>query len=263
MITSDLHTHTSFSSDSDQPMEGAVLAMIGRGLKTVCFTEHMDMDYPGGEFLLDTPAYRTELVRLRDKYSGRIEILFGVELGLMDYLAPRLRDYLSEWDFDFVIGSSHLVGGIDPYEPEYFSANGDYNGILRYFESILANIKVFDDFDVYGHLDYVVRYSAAKSYCPADYRELLDEILQTLISMGKGIELNTAGLKYGLGWAHPHPDVLRRYRELGGEIITVGSDGHKAEHYAWEFERAADILRAAGFEYYTLFRNRKPEMIKI
>ncbi len=263
MITADFHTHTDFSSDSDQPMETALEALISRGIRTVCFTEHMDLDYPGGEFILDTAAYRERLMRLRERFRGSIEVLFGVELGLMDYLAPRLREYVSEWDFDFVIGSSHLVDGTDPYYPEYFDRQGDYNGILRYFESILANIRAFDDFDVYGHLDYVVRYSRAKSYRPADFAELLDEILAALISMGKGIELNTAGLKYGLGYAHPHPDVLRRYRELGGEIITVGSDGHKAEHYAWEFGRAEDILKEAGFGYYAVFKGRKPEFVKI
>lgn len=263
MITADFHTHTDFSSDSEQPMEGALEALISKGIKTVCFTEHMDMDYPGGEFILDTAAYRARLLELREKFRGRIGVLFGVELGLMDYLAPRLREYVSEWDFDFIIGSSHLVDGVDPYYPEYFSKHGDYNGILRYFESILANIRAFDDFDVYGHLDYVVRYSGAKNYHPADFAELLDEILKTLISMGKGIELNTAGLKYGLEFAHPHPELLKRYRELGGEIITVGSDGHKAEHYAWDFDQAGDILRNAGFGYYTVFRGRKPQFVKI
>lgn len=263
MITADFHTHTDFSSDSEQPMEGALEALISKGIKIVCFTEHMDMDYPGGEFILDTAAYRARLLELREKFRGRIGVLFGVELGLMDYLAPRLREYVSEWDFDFIIGSSHLVDGVDPYYPEYFSKHGDYNGILRYFESILANIRAFDYFDVYGHLDYVVRYSGAKNYHPADFAELLDEILKTLISMGKGIELNTAGLKYGLEFAHPHPELLKRYRELGGEIITVGSDGHKAEHYAWDFDRAGDILRNAGFGYYTVFRGRKPQFVKI
>ncbi len=263
MITADFHTHTDFSSDSEQPMEGALEALISKGIKTVCFTEHMDMDYPGGEFILDTAAYRARLLELREKFQGRIGVLFGVELGLMDYLAPRLSEYVSGWDFDFIIGSSHLVDGVDPYYPEYFSKHGDYNGILRYFESILANIRAFDDFDVYGHLDYVVRYSGAKNYHPADFAELLDEILKTLISMGKGIELNTAGLKYGLEFAHPHPELLKRYRELGGEIITVGSDGHKAEHYAWDFDRAGDILRNAGFGYYTVFRRRKPQFVKI
>lgn len=258
MITADFHTHTDFSSDSEQPMEGALEALISKGIKTVCFTEHMDMDYPGGEFILDTAAYRARLLELREKFRGRIGVLFGVELGLMDYLAPRLREYVSGWDFDFIIGSSHLVDGVDPYYPEYFSKHGDYNGILRYFESILANIRAFDDFDVYGHLDYVVRYSGAKNYRPADFAELLDEILKTLISMGKGVELNTAGLKYGLEFAHPHPELLKRYRELGGEIVTIGSDAHAPERIAADFDRACSILKKCGFRYHAIFRKRKP-----
>ena len=263
MITADLHTHTSFSTDSDEPMENALSAMVEKGLKTVCFTEHMDMDYPGGDFLLDTAAYMAHLTELRERFQGRIEVLFGVELGLMDYLAPRLDEYVRAWDFDFVIGSSHLVEGYDPYEPEYFQKYDDHNGILRYFESTLASIRAFGGFDVYGHLDYIVRYSRAKAYSPSEYRDILDEILKSLIAMGKGIELNTAGLKYGLGWAHPHPEVLKRYRELGGELITVGSDGHKAEHYAWDFGRAEEILKSAGFRYYAVFRGRKPDMVRL
>lgn len=263
MITADFHTHTSFSSDSDEPLEKAAQAALEKGLKTLCITEHMDFDYPEDEFNLDTNAYREELLRVRERYRGRLEILFGVELGLMDYLAPWLNKYTSLWDFDFIIGSSHLINGVDPYYPEYFEQHGDKEGIALYFRSILANIKSYDNFDVYGHLDYAVRYSSAKSYAPADYWDILDEILKALVSAGKGIELNTAGLKYGLGWAHPHPDLLMRYRELGGEIITVGSDGHRAEHYAYAFDEAEEILKQAGFSYYTVFRNRKPEFVKL
>ncbi len=263
MILTDLHNHSAFSSDSEELTENSVLAAIDKGLKTLCITEHMDMDYPTGEFTLDTPAYMAEVMRLKEKYSDKIELLFGVELGLMGYLAPRLYEYAKSYPFDFIIGSSHLVNGTDPYYPEYFGELGDHNGILRYFESILENISAFDDFDVYGHLDYVVRYSNAKAYSPSEYKELLDEILKKLIVMGKGIELNTAGLKYGLGWAHPHPDLLRRYRELGGNIITVGSDAHKGEHIAYDFDAAENILKSAGFEYYAVFRNRKAEFIKL
>lgn len=263
MITADLHTHSYFSADSDEPTENIVRAAYERGLKTICLTEHMDMDYPGGEFILDTDKYMEKLFCVRELFGGKIEVLFGVELGLMDYLAPRLYGYTSKYDFDFIIGSSHLVDGMDPYYPEYFDKFGDKNGILRYFESILENISAYDDFDVYGHLDYVVRYSHAKGYSPADYRDVTDELIKKLASMGKGIELNTAGLKYGLGWAHPHPDLLRRCRELGIETITVGSDGHKAEHIAWEFDAAGEILKAAGYRYYAVFKRRTPEFVKI
>lgn len=258
MITADFHTHSSFSSDSDEPLQLMAQAAIDKGLKTLCVTEHMDFDYPGGEFLLDTDSYRAELLRVKELFKGRLEILFGVELGLMDYLAPKLYEYADRYDFDFIIGSSHLVDGKDPYYPDYFNEHSDHVGILRYFESILANIKAFDNYDVYGHLDYIVRYSHSKVYAPKDYRELLDEILHELIQRGKGIELNTAGLAYGLGWAHPHPEVLKRYRELGGEIITVGSDAHDRSRVAYDFEKASDILKASGFKYYTVFQNRKP-----
>lgn len=263
MITADLHVHTSFSSDSEESLDNAVNAAISAGLKTLCITEHMDMDYPTGEFQLDTEAYREALFSARERYSDRIELLFGVELGLMGYLAPRLYEFAGAYDFDFIIGSSHLVDGIDPYYPGYFDKLGDKEGVRRYFQSILDNIAAFDDFDVYGHLDYVVRYSDAKTYLPSEYSDMLDEILKKLISMGKGIELNTAGLKYGLGWAHPHPEVLKRYRELGGEIITVGSDGHRAEHIAYDFKTAEEILKAAGFTYRAVFRGRKAEFVGI
>ena len=87
--------------------------------------------------------------------------------------------------------------------------------------------------------------------------------LKVLISKNIGLELNTAGLKYGLSFAHPQVEVLKRYRELGGEIITVGSDGHKPEHLAYDFHKVPDILEEAGFSYYTIFKNRKPEFIKL
>lgn len=263
MITADFHNHSRFSSDSEELAENSVKTAIAKGFTAICITEHMDMDYPTGEFMLDTAPYMAEVMRLREKYAGQIELLFGVELGLMDYLAPRLYDYAKNYPFDFIIGSSHLVNGMDPYYPEYFDKLGDHNGILRYFESILANISAFDDFDVYGHLDYVVRYSHERNYNPAAFWDILDEILKKLISMGKGIELNTAGLKYGLGWAHPNPKLLSRYRELGGEIITIGSDAHQCGHIGYRFDDASLILQHSGFKYYTIFRQRKPEFIKL
>lgn len=261
MIKADLHTHSSFSTDSDEPLFEMAKAAEKKGLQTLCITEHMDMDYPGGEFILDTESYRNELLRVREHTS--IELLFGVELGLMDYLAPKLNEYSKAWDFDFIIGSSHLVDGQDPYYPEYFQTLGSRNGVLRYFESILANIKAMDCFDVYGHLDYVVRYSPEKGYDPLDYREIIDEILKLLIGKSKGIEINTAGIKSGLGYVHPHRFILNRYKELGGEIITVGSDAHDKSRVAADLDKAQAALTAAGFTHYAVFRERKPNFVVI
>lgn len=263
MITADLHVHSFFSTDSDEPLESMARAAVEKGLETLCFTEHMDFDYPGGGFFLDTPAYRAELLRVRELYRGRLEILFGVELGLMDYIAPKLAEYSASFDFDFIIGSAHQVDGLDPYYPEYFNDRGDRGGIYRFYESALAAVRAFDGFDVYGHFDYIVRYSHAKSYSPTDFADITDDILRELISRDKGIEVNTAGLRYGLGWAHPHPEVLRRYKELGGELVTIGSDAHDGGNIAYGFEAAEELLKAAGFKYRAVFRGRKPQYIPL
>ena len=263
MILADVHTHSSFSTDSDEPLREMALAAADKGLKTLCVTEHHDFDHPhAGDFLLDVPAYREEFMRVRSEFSDRLEVLFGVELGLMDYDVPRLCKFAKCADFDFIIGSLHQADGLDPYYPEYFDKMGDKNGISHFFDLMLSCIKAFDDFDVLGHLDYIVRYSHAKSYSPPDCREVIDEILKAVIAKGKGIEINTAGVR-SLGYPHPHPFVLKRYKELGGELVTVGSDAHDRAHIASDFDMAEQALRSEGFRYYAVFRERKPELIPL
>lgn len=263
MITADLHTHSAFSTDSDEPLLEMAESAVRKGLNTLCLTEHMDFDYPtAGEFQLDTDTYRTELLRVRGELSDRLELLFGVELGLLDYLSDTLYEFASAWDFDFIIGSAHQIDGFDPFYPEYFEKYGGKNGILRFFEGMLASIKNFDNYDVLGHIDYIVRYSPEKSYDPLDYREVLDEILRTVISAGRGIEINTKGLD-SLGYVHPNEWVLKRYRELGGEIVTIGSDAHDGTRIAAGFDSAEQALKSAGFERYAIYRNRKPEFVTL
>ena len=167
--------------------------------------------------------------------------------------------------FDFVIGSSHVVHGIDPYYPKYYKGRSEKTAYREYFESILENLNTYTDFDVYGHLDYVVRYGPDRNrfYTYEAYADIIDEILRKLISMGKGIEVNTAGFKYGLGHPNPTEAVLLRYHELGGEILTLGADAHAPEHVAYAFDRLPQILRHAGFRYFTVFTGRKPDFLPL
>ncbi len=262
MIIADLHTHSSFSSDSKEPLENIASGALDKGLKTFCLTEHMDFDYPTGEFFLDVPKYREELFRIKEKYSDKLEILFGVELGLLDYNAAKQYEFAKSADFDFIIGSMHQVDNIDPYYPEYFEQRGGRDGIIHFFEVMLESVKAFDDYDVLGHFDYIVRYSPEKGYDPLDYREVIDEILKTVVSAGKGIEINTKGVS-SIGYPHPHPFVLKRFRELGGETVTIGSDAHDRSQVADDFDKAEQALRQAGFEYYAIFRGRKPEYVHL
>ncbi len=150
-----------------------------------------------GTFLFDMDAYQKELSELKEKYQNVLPICIGVELGLQPQAAEYNRQLLQNSILDFVIGSSHVVHGIDPYYPEYYEGKTEYEAYLEYFESILENIQAYDDFDVYGHIDYVVRYGPNKNadYSYRKYSDVIDEIFKQLISRGKGIELNTAGLK--------------------------------------------------------------------
>jgi histidinol-phosphatase (PHP family) len=263
MIKSDFHVHSLFSSDSTAPMEDMVEKALSLGMSKICFTDHMDYDFPEGyglPFVFNPEEYFKELAVITDKYQSKIKVLKGIELGLQPYLAPRYQELMDQYDFDFAIGSSHLVNGIDPYYPEYWLNKSKEEGIELYFKSIIDNVKAFSGYQVYGHLDYIIRYAPDKnqSYTYEKYADIIDEMLKTIISHGKGIEVNTAGYKYGLGYAHPQTDVLKRYKELGGEIITIGSDGHKPEHLGYDFPKAEQLLISLGFKYYVTYEKQKP-----
>ncbi len=263
----DTHMHTSFSGDSDASPESMAEAAVRLGLGGICITDHSDIDYPGQPdlFLLDFRAYGPEIRSLQRKYADRLPIRYGVELGLQPHLAGIHHDLLASHQFDFVIGSSHVVHGADPYYPSFYEGRAEQEAYLEYFTSILDNVLAFDEFDVYGHIDYVVRYGPDRNenYSYEKYKEVIDEILKLLISRGKGIEINTGGFRYGLGHPNPTEDILKRYRELGGEIITIGSDAHTPEDIAYDFRKVPGILKACGFRYFTVFRERRPEFFRL
>ncbi len=272
MILADSHLHSAHSGDSEAPMESMILRGIELGLHNMCFTEHNDYDFPdapdgtpGDIFLLDIAPYKKEFELMRERFEDRIGVGFGIELGLQPHLAGKNAALAKSEDFDFVIGSSHICDLADPYYPEFYEGRTEREAYERYFLSEVKNIRAFDDFDIYGHLDYVVRYgpNADRFYSYEAYKEVLDEVLRLLIEKGKGIELNTGGLKSGLRDLHPTLDILKRYKELGGEIVTVGSDAHSPERLAGHFDRAEEALRAAGFDYYTVFQKRQPKMIRL
>lgn len=260
-MKADFHMHTSFSTDAGFSPEEMIQSAIEKGLRTICITDHMDMDFSEDphEFTFDTGKYFETLKILQEKYKSAIDVRIGVETGLQPHLGERLHDYVNQYPFDFVIGSVHLIEGKDPYNGSLFREFSDKEAYRKAFRETLLNLQKNTDFDVLGHMDYVVRYGKhqAEEYDCREYADEIDEILKHLIYHGKGLELNTAGMKYGLPFAHPHRLILERYRELGGEIITIGSDAHRPEHIAYDFPKAKEILKMCGFRYYMLFKKRK------
>lgn len=272
MLFPDYHLHSFFSSDSNADMLEIICCAKDKGLKSICITDHYDMDYPvypdepDVTFDLDTDAYYFYMSKIRDEVSPEFDLRIGVELGVMSETIPRLHDYvLSHPELDFIIASSHLVDGYDPYRPDYFVGKTEKEAYRRYFENILENIKIFKDFNVYGHLDYILRYgkSKADNFNISDYSDIFHEIFDILVYEGKGIEINTGSLYRGLSFPHPHRDILKMYKEAGGEIITVGSDAHKPEYVGYGSEAAYALLNELGFKYYCTFRNQKPDYVAI
>lgn len=269
-IKADFHIHSYFSGDSKEKMENMVQQAIKNGMNHICFTEHYDPDYvyqneQEGLFELNTDSYLYELIQLKNKYQDQIKILFGVELGLQPHLKRELSIYSRSYDFDFIIGSTHICNRKDPYYPSFFEGRSEDEAHREYFLNVLESVKKTPYFDVYGHLDYVVRYGPTKNaeYTYAKHKDIFDQILNQLIENEKGIELNTGGFSAGLGQPNPSLEILKRYRELGGEVITVGSDAHDISKVGYEFDKACDILKECGFKYYCIFENRTPEFFKL
>lgn len=268
-ICHDYHLHSDFSADSDTPAEAMVRRAVELGLSGMCFTEHMDPDMisDGLVFTVDFESYFAELRRLREKYAGRIRIRIGMEFGLQPHLPDRLRELAAGYPFDFIIASQHLVEGKDPYYPSFFQGHEERECYEKFFREEYENLKRFspEDWDTLGHMDYVVRYGPNRNqfYSYKEYSDCIDPILRFLIDHGKCLEVNTGGIKYGLGEPNPAADVLRRYRELGGERITIGSDAHEPAHLGYAFDQAAGLLRKLGFRSYTVFEQRQARQVAL
>lgn len=293
MIKADFHTHCNFSTDSKATPESMIEGAIKKGLTHLCLTDHMDLDYPGTTsveplFEFDPEKYFEVLLPLKEKYSDKppfssvsghfdslpfpdtFSLSIGVEFGLRPTrpdLNTRMHRLLSDYPFDFVLGSVHLLGNEDPYYEDYWltHAVSTREILYRYFNDMLSSLQEYDNFDSLGHLDYLIRYIpaslGAKDYVYAEYKEVIDEILKLLIKKDKALEINTAGLIKGLSCFHPKAEIVGRYLELGGNLITIGSDAHTPEAIASEFKKSEEMLSALGIKGYYVYRGRKPEFL--
>lgn len=269
MLYSDYHLHTTFSHDGIATMEEQIKKAITLGLKELCFTEHYDI-YEGlkNNILqtIDVENYVTNFQQYKEKYKKQIRLKLGIEIGLQPDIKEIVRKMVEQYPFDFIIGSSHITCKKDiAMDPTFFEGLTQKESYTKYFKEVLENVKQYDEFDVYGHIDYIVRYGGYenKTIKYSDYQEILDEILTNIIQKGKGIEINTSGYRYGLLEPHPNREILTRYKQLGGEIITIGSDAHKVEDMCANFEKAMELLKQIGYKNYTIFENREPQFMPL
>ncbi len=251
----DHHVHTEFSPDSVSSLVG----YLEKGHRKLMLTDHIDIGSPDPMFeeLIDYDEYFDYVHQLEKKYDAKIKI--GVEMGYQPDFLEEVEAFVKKYPFDFVIGSIHFGDGLDFYNGDFFRGKTQQEAYLRYFEVVLDMVKHFDDFDVVGHLDYITRYGdyENKWYDYNEYQTIIDEILTILIEKGKGIEINTSGMRKGLNTFHPKREILMRYKQLGGEIITLGSDAHDENDYASYFLEASLLLKECGFNEIVMFEKRK------
>lgn len=263
----DQHTHTHYSPDANQ--ETTFIDYVNQarslGFSGVMVTEHVDYDSPDPLFqkIIDYDQYFNDIEYAR-KITG-FDVRVGVELGYQKVSVPKMKKLVSSFPFDFVILSVHLIDGEDPYYGAYFKGKTQEESIRRYFEEVLESVKTVDDYDVFGHLDHIIRYGefAQRTYAYDHYKSLLDSILTTIIEKGKGIEINMSGMDDITGFSYPSLEVLKRYKDLGGKIITIGSDAHRYQDLGRYFKKAKEILLEAGFDEVAIYQKRQPIFVKL
>lgn len=262
----DFHIHSNFSLDSKATMENIVKAAIEKKIKTICFTDHVDFEATEHKVNLSFRPhdYFKDINRVKYKYRNDIEILAGVEIGAQPGLEDRYQSFVDKYDFDFVIMSLHTINQKDIFQGYTRKELSSSNIVSRYYDELLYCVNSYDNYDVVGHLDYIDRYIDDDMLQNYDrYMEKIENILKKVIDKGKGIELNTSGLRYRLGIVHPKPSILKLYKDLGGEIITIGSDSHAPEHVGDQYQLGEKMLKEIGFKYLYLYRKRKKYPIQI
>lgn len=259
----DYHMHTRVSFDGHDP--GLQMAEAARkaGLQEICFTDHLDYDPLGkmGVMAFDTGKYNAEYNSL--EVPG-LKIRRGMEFGMTVDNRQQFREDLLRRPFDFVLGSIHFVDDLDVYYEDYWQGKTVFQAEHRFLEETLNCVRLHDDFDVLAHLTYIAKTHCHPAPRPVPYeqhRELIDEILKELARKGKGMEMNTSGVDRCGGFL-PTADVFRRFKELGGEIVTVGSDAHQSCRVGQYSFEACRILKEI-FGHVCTFENRKPIFHKL
>lgn len=259
----DYHMHSNVSFDGHDPAEKMVQMALKAGLKEICFTDHIDHEVlePKTGMVFDTAVYNAAYDHLE---APGLKIRKGMEFGLKPCNQAELKQDLQRRHFDFVLGSIHFVDEVDVYLAPYWEGKTLQEGTRLFLENTYACVKAHEDFDVLAHLTFISKgrgHPTHELIPMKDWQEIVDEILRELARKGKGLEMNTSGVDR-CGDFLPSADYFRRFRELGGEIVTIGSDAHTADRVGQYTDRACEILKEI-FGYVCTFEDRKPIFHKL
>ena len=262
----DLHLHSEFSFDSYTDPEENIKAAIKNKVKIMAFTDHMDNFCQNDrDIFFDLEKYFSTIYKFREKYKNQIKILAGVEVGLACENADKINQFIDENPFDFIIGSIHAVEFKDIWSNRKIIEENPKYYFRKYYQYMLESIKSCKNFSVLGHIDYIDRYIKDKSVIPdfSFYEDLIEEILKELVKTNRGFEYNTAGFRNDLTHANPKDKILEKYKNLGGNIITLGSDSHFPDTISYKIDDGIKHLKDLGFDHISYFENKKEKIIEI
>ena len=279
----DYHLHCEFSDDSMEPLENQVERAISLGMDEMCFTDHVDYgikkdwDDPAGvEYRItfehgrrqrqplanvDYPAYFSKIDKMKEIYGDKINIKKGLEFGIQSHTVPQYQDLYKRYEaeLDFVLFSMHQVRDLEFWTQDFQKGRSQKEYNDEYYKEIYETMKLFKDYSVLAHLDLLARYDPNGSYPFEKEKDIIAEILRLAINDGKGIEINTSSWKYGLSDTQPSRAILHLYKDLGGEIITIGSDAHTTKQLGGHFADAVAILRdEIGMKAVCTYEHMKP-----
>lgn len=255
-------------------MKEMALAALSRGMEHICFTDHCDLEhYETGAYdplCLDKDRLLASFEEAFSACADKISLCLGIELGGGGHMPDRANEILACLKPDFVIGSVHNLAGMPDFYM-YGRNKGQFeNGeqcaaLLGQYVGELFDLTELSDFDVLGHIGYPLRYIKREGF-DLDLRGFTAELrslFRLLREKGRGIEVNTAGWRNEYKKLMPSPEILKLYKEESGEIITLGSDAHDTQSAGAGIKEACELLKQTGFRYFTVFRGREPEFIKL
>lgn len=263
----DLHVHTDNSPDGRHSTMFMCESAVDKGLRAVAFTDHCEVDsYYDDKYDRGVRQAYFEVAKAKSAYRGNLLVLQGIELAQPVYDESLALEIIDSRSYDMIIGSIHnLRGQSDFYFGEGFDGM-DFDSVLKEYLREVTLLADWGQFDTLGHLTYPLRYFYSRSNVAInidDYATEIDEILSLIASKDIALEINTAGLRQPIKKLSPEFKTIRRFKELGGRFITIGSDAHYAEHLGDGFQEALDAALEAGFECITLYQNRQPVELPI
>jgi histidinol-phosphatase (PHP family) len=262
----DAHNHTLFSEDCESSLDSMIESAMAKGIKHYTITDHLDLDYQDKrfEFKLNHRERKEAILSAQIKYKDRIEIYYGLECGVQPHIINEVEKVIKNEKFDFVIASMHTTHRKDLYTQDFYQDLSPIEAYKAYIKEFTLCLDTMNEYSVVGHLDIVKRYHIALHQVSLeDVKEEILDLLRVVISKGKGIEVNTSGYKDAFNHAFPHPQILVWYKELGGHLITLGSDAHFPENIGQYYPEALACLESLGFEKIAIFKSMEASFISI